>query len=414
MVSKYDVFYVIATKGEVRVIDIVKALNKPEKEYQVVFNKVLELEREKYVERKANVKVLHNEKSIKLFKLLLFCTNNLINYNLILKKEMIRFIEKALRKEFFAIKDVQVHPKTFSFYVDALFKYGFLIILSRKPLKCKLLRHHFLIDLMKFFGKKTSLYTSKKHSFIKEIKKELRRYRTNLKINPLFFQELEKKNKANFIYSSLHLEGNPLTLPETQKLILEDVIPEKQKLVFIKEITNYEKAIELMMKNANNRLKLTLNLILHYHGIAMAHIDGAGALRTQNVIIKLNPKFKTCDWSLIQTKLSSLLDRYNLFELRKRKIREIIKFASFFHNEFQRIHPFIDGNSRMARLLMLHILRSHKIPVLDLPIGYFDLYLDLTKRSTKRDDATFNILIEEIVFTNLKHINLKIGAGLIK
>ena len=55
---------------------------------------------------------------------------------------------------------------------------------------------------------------------------------------------------------------------------------------------------------------------------------------------------------------------------------------------------------------MLHILRSQSIPVLDLPLGYFDLYLDLTKRSEKRDDESFNTLIEELVLMNLKRINL--------
>lgn len=99
------------------------------------------------------------------------------------------------------------------------------------------------------------------------------------------------------------------------------------------------------------------------------------------------------------------MERYNLFNAEKRGLNEVIEFASFFHNEFQRIHPFIDGNSWISRLLMLHILRSYEIPALDLPLGYFDLYLDLTKRSTKRDDGTFRYLIEEIVLINLKKVN---------
>jgi Fic family protein len=82
-----------------------------------------------------------------------------------------------------------------------------------------------------------------------------------------------------------------------------------------------------------------------------------------------------------------------------------MKFASYFHNEFQRIHPFIDGNSRTSRLLMLHILRSANIPMLDLPLGYFDIYMDLTKRSKMRDDETFRYVIEEMVYFSLKRMN---------
>ena len=58
MVSKYDIFYVIAGKGELGVTDIVEALNKPKKEYQNIFNNVLELEREGLVKRDTAVKVI--------------------------------------------------------------------------------------------------------------------------------------------------------------------------------------------------------------------------------------------------------------------------------------------------------------------------------------------------------------------
>lgn len=408
MVSNYDIFYVIATKGELKPIDIVKALNKPKSEYQVIFNRILELEKKGYIKRDVNIKIIHNESSLKLFNLISFCIRNGINYNLMLKKTMLEFLEKASKKEFFTIKDIKIHPQTFNFYTVLLSKYGLLLIISKKPLKCKLLRHHFLIDLMKFFKKDIKFYIPKHKTFINEIKKELRKYKRSLKIHYNIMRDLDKKQQADFIYSSLNLEGNPLTLPETQKLILDDVIPEKYKLEYINEVTNYKKSLDLMMENAENKLGLNLDLILNYHRIAMQHIHGNGEFRKQNVKIKLNPNFKTCDWHLIPLKINELIEKYKDFESKKKDVKEVIDFASFFHNEFQRIHPFIDGNSRISRLLMLHILRSHGIPVLDLPLGYFDLYLDLTKRSTKRDDESFKYLIEEIVLINLKKINISI------
>lgn len=405
MVSKYDVFYVIATRGEVKTAEVVEALHKPKQEYRAVFNHIMCLDREGYVKRNNAIKVVHNEKSKNLFRLISFCTGNGINYNLIFKKTMLEFIQKAAQKEFFTIKDVKVHPQTFSLYTAALARYGLLLIVSKKPLKCKLLRHHFLIDSMKFFGKKLEFYAPEQHSFIDEIKKELKKYNRNLKIHYSVIEDLERKQEVNFIYLSLNLEGNPLTLPETQKLILEDIVPAKHKLAYVQEVTAYEKALDLMIANVKKKVKLDMNLILDYHKTAMPHISGAGRIREQNVTIKLNPDFKTCKWRLIPARLNELLKRYDEFENTKRDLREVIDFASFFHNEFQRIHPFIDGNSRISRLLMLHILRAHGLPVLDLPLGYFDLYLDLTKRSAKRNDKAFKYLIEEIALINLKNIN---------
>ena len=153
---------------------------------------------------------------------------------------MLEFIEKASKREFFTIKDIKVHPQTFNFYTTLLSKYGFLLIISRKPLKCKLLRHQFLIDLGKFFSIKTEFYKPKQKKLIPEIEKELRKYKRNLKIHYTVIEELEKQEEASFVYSSLTLEGNPLTLPDTQKLILKEIVPEKYKLRDVQEVLNYK------------------------------------------------------------------------------------------------------------------------------------------------------------------------------
>lgn len=405
MVSKYDVFYIIATKGQVRTIDIVDALQKPRREYNNIHNKVKELEKEGYITKKGAIKVLHNERSKKLFELVSFCLHHSMNYNLLFKKEMIGFLQNAAKKEFFTIKNMRMHNQTFNFYTTLLSKYGVLLIIARKPLKCKLLRHHFLIDLFKFFNKKVTFYAPTRHNFIPEINKEFKVYKRNLKIQYSLIKDIAKKEEVNFVHLSLHLEGNPVTLPDTQKIILEDIIPKEYKMTSIQEVTNYKKAVDLMLANSEKGIDLNLAIILEYHQITMQHIKGAGVLRTQNVIIKRNPHFKTCDWKSIPTKIDALIKKYSQFEKEKNDVGKIISFAAFFHNVFQRIHPFIDGNSRTSRLVMLHILRRHKIPILNLPVGYADMYLDLTKRSRKRDDEAFQHLIEEIVFFNLKNMN---------
>ncbi|MCK5283084.1 MAG: Fic family protein [Nanoarchaeota archaeon] len=405
MVSEFDVFYIIATKGELKIVDIVDALNKETEEYQNIFNNVIKLEKQGYVKRNGTVKIVHSKKSVSLFNLISFCMNNGLNYNLLFKKSMLEFLNIVKRKEFFTINDANIHAATFKSYVELLNRYGFLLIVSRKPLKCKLLRNHFLIDLLRFFGYSIEFYTPKNSSMIKQITKEFKTYKRRQREGYTVRKDLENIREASFIHTSLSLEGNPITLPETQKLILDEIVPEKYKLSQIEEVTNYKKAIDLMIENAKRKIKLTLPLILDYHRLAMAAIKEAGKTRAQNVIIKNNPNFRTSDWQDIPEKLADLLGEYNNYMKKKKDMEEVIKFASYFHNEFQRIHPFIDGNSRISRLLLFYILRGEGIPVLELPLGYFDIYLDFTKRSVKRDDDSFRYLIEEIIFMNLKGVN---------
>jgi fido (protein-threonine AMPylation protein) len=363
------------------------------------------LEEEHLIERDENIRIDKNDRSILLYKIIMFCINNKINYNLMLKNTMVEFILQAAKQEFFTIKDININPRTFRFYTTALSKYGLLLISSRKPLKCKLLRHSFFKDLFKFYDRQLKFYTPQQHSFQSEIKTELRKYKQNLKINYSIIDDLEQQQEVDFIYSSLHLEGNPLTLPETQKLILDEIVPEKYKLSHIQEVINYKNAVDLMINKAKRNEELSLALILEYHQLAMSHIHGAGQIRQQHVRIKGNPGFKKCEWRLIPKRIKDLLEEYSSFRGSKNDIGEVIGFSSYFHNEFQRIHPFIDGNSRISRLLMLHILRANAIPVLDLPLGYFDLYMDLTKRSNTRDDEAFKLIVEEIIYFSLKKLN---------
>ena len=404
MVSKYDVFYYIATNDNIRIGEIAKGLHR-QVDYANIRKKVLELADEGYIKANKTVRAIPSEKTKKLYRLITFCVKNSLSYNFLLQKTIVDFTKKAAKKEFFSNNDIRINHQTFSSYVAVLERYGFVLVVSRKPFVCKLLKHHFLIDLVDFFGKNVTFYKTKQIQLTPKIKKELRLFNKNVKEHGNIFVDVERKDELNFIHTSLSLEGNPVTISDTEKIIFNNIIPKKYRLIHIQEVANYKKAVDSMIENARDKKKLTLALILEYHEKAMWHINGAGVVRKQNVRIKGNPNFKTCEWRLLPKKLAELMQKYEKFESEKHHLKEIIYFAAFFHNEFQRIHPFIDGNSRTSRLLMLHILRYHGLPVLNLPLGYFDGYLDLTKRSTKRDDRAFRDLIKEIVFFNLRSIN---------
>lgn len=408
MVSKYDIFYYIALNENVRIGEIAKGLHRQE-DYANIRKKVLGLEKAGYIKANKTIRAIPSEKTKKLYHLITFCVKNSLSHNFLLRKPIIDFIKKAAKKEFFTSKDFKVNHQTFSLYTATLEKYGFLLIVSRKPFVCKLLRHHFLEDLLDFFGKKIDFYEPKQHSLIPKIEKELRFFKKSLRLYGNIFLEVERKDELHFIHTSLSLEGNPVTISDTESIIFKRVIPRKYDAKHIHEVANYKKAVDTMIEYARDKKKLTLQMIMEYHEKAMWHINGAGEVRKQNVRIKGNPHFKTCEWRLLPKKLDELMQKYSEFESKKKKLKEIIEFAAFFHNEFQRIHPFVDGNSRTSRLLMLHILRSYDIPALDLPLGYFDEYMGLTKRSTKRDDKTFQYLVTEIIFFNLRSINHRLN-----
>ncbi len=402
----YDVFYVIARKGKCSVVDIVDALRKSKEDYRAIHNLVVSLEKEGFVERKnGEVLIVQKEKTQQLYNLIHFCVRNGLAYNFIFRESTLFFLEQASKKENFISKDIDLNPRTFQLCIDTLAKYGFVLVVSRRPWRGKVLDHRFLVKLLAYFKKDNKFYKTKRGDVSEAIEKELKILLRARELHSAMFQKLDEKAEVKFIHRSLSLEGNPITFSDTENILAGQSIS-KYKIEHVEEVLNYKRAVDNMLESAQVKVPLTLDLILKYHGVAMAQIHGAGVFREHDVRIKGNPKFKTASWRELYKKITKLMELYDEFEAENKKsVKRIISFAAFFHNEFQRIHPFVDGNSRTSRLLMVHILRMNGIPVLDFPLGYFDQYMDLTKRSKSRDDLAFEYLIQELILMDLRRLN---------
>ena len=162
-----------------------------------------------------------------------------------------------------------------------------------------------------------------------------------------------------------------------------------------------------MLKDSAEKKVLNIASVLNYHGIAMRNVPKiAGKIRTDEVYIKGNPDFKITKAENIKRELDALFEKYDEF-VRKEKssIREILNFAVYFHNEFQHIHPFADGNSRTTRLITFHLLQSRGIPIFDIPFGLLDEYMGYTKGSKKREDEKLLQTLQKVILWNLKKIN---------
>ena len=103
------------------------------------------------------------------------------------------------------------------------------------------------------------------------------------------------------------------------------------------------------------------------------------------------------------------MDNLYFFKRKKIPLKEALKFAVYFHNEFQHIHPFEDGNSRTTRLITFHLLQSLDIPIIDIPFGLLDEYLSYTKGSKNREDIKLYQSLQKIILFNLKKINKRLS-----
>lgn len=413
MVTKYDIFEYVYKKGNsVKPLEVIQAFRKSKSDYQTIYKMFIRLAEDKFVEKnKYGFQAIRSRKNDLAYNIIKFCMSNQINHNDLLDKGLAEFISKAFLKKRFTVDYFKMDPRRVMKYINILSKYGLLIVLSRKPLEATIPYNSFIGDLIAYYGYKVLVVKAKEDEYYDEIERELKKFNKLRKTNEEKYKEVIDDFEIRFIQHSLSIEGNPITLPETIKLLKKKIVPKDVSLESIQEVQNYQKAMQKMVRDTIDQSPLTKSLILSYHYLAMYHLpEIAGKIRKRPVYIEGNPDYTVAKVDEIEKRLDKLMDEYNKFTSKKKhSLKEILQFTAYFHNEFQHIHPFEDGNSRTTRLITFHLLRSQNIPVFDIPLGLLEEYIFSTKGAKKRDDTKLSQVIQKIALYNLKTINEKIS-----
>ncbi|MDD2293885.1 MAG: Fic family protein [Bacteroidales bacterium] len=159
-----------------------------------------------------------------------------------------------------------------------------------------------------------------------------------------------------YTYDSNRIEGNTLTMQETELVVSEGLTIGGKTMREHLEAINHKEAIDFIREIANKDDSINRWLILQIHAIILRGIDrdNAGRFRTVPVLIS-GSRHTPPQPYLIEKQMEDFLCRYQEMETVK---EHPIKIAAYLHDELVRIHPFIDGNGRTSRLLMnLYLLR---------------------------------------------------------
>jgi len=166
-------------------------------------------------------------------------------------------------------------------------------------------------------------------------------------------KKLWEQMQIEFAYNSNAIEGNTLSLRETQLVIQEGITVRGKSLREHLEARNHPDSIDYVEKLARKRTAIEQDDILRVHELLMRSIDdqNAGKYRSGQVRVA-GTTFMPPSAEKIQSMISELLQTLsqNPDELRP------IELAAFFHHGLVYIHPFLDGNGRTARLLMNVVL----------------------------------------------------------
>jgi Fic family protein len=169
---------------------------------------------------------------------------------------------------------------------------------------------------------------------------------------------LKKQMMIEYTYNSNAIEGNTLTLRETQLIIEEGMTVGGKSITETLEAKNHPEAIKFVERLVDAKSELTEEVILQLHKLIMSNItEDAGHYRTTGVKIT-GATFMPPPSSQVKPRIDELLKwlRKNPDELTP------IELAAVFHHRFVQIHPFSEGNGRTARLLMNALLMKAGYP----------------------------------------------------
>ena len=204
-----------------------------------------------------------------------------------------------------------------------------------------------------------------------------------LKFENSFFTELT--------YNSNAIEGNSLSLEETSIVVNEGISPEGKTLREIYEAKNHIKALEFIK---NYKGEINELFILKIHLIILKGISERFAGRYRNNPIRVaGSDFKFPSPEKVPQLIRNLLYWYD----ENKKKMYALELAVIFSMKFVSIHPFIDGNGRVSRLLMNFILQKKKYPWINIYMKQRLKYLNCVRKANEKDyGAILEFLIETI------------------
>lgn len=217
------------------------------------------------------------------------------------------------------------------------------------------------------------------------------------KLVPSMALKLSQENVVLATHHSTSIEGNPLSPRDVTNIILGDQIPTTKSE---KEVKNYFAAFNRMFLLTKKRTPITSDLARQLHHELMEGIEekDSGEFRSApvfvghktktEVVVKHNPPFHTA--SEIEKALFKIYEWLG----KEDDLHPLIK-AGIFHHEFAYIHPFLDGNGRLARILTSYylMLRSYEVVRFFILDDYYDidrsLYSDSLHGADSGDKTTW-------------------------
>lgn len=218
-------------------------------------------------------------------------------------------------------------------------------------------------------------------------------------------ERLQEQFIVEYTYNSNAIEGNTLTLRETD-LVLRGLTIDCKPLKDHLEAVGHKEAFDFVRELVNDNVPMSESIIKQIHSLVLADKkEDRGVYRRVPVRI-MGSQHEPVQPYLIQPKMEQLLIDFAV------STDHLVTKLARFHIEFESIHPFIDGNGRTGRLLVNLELMKAGFPAIDIKfsdrVAYYNAFDEYhEKHSLCAMEKLFAGYINERLEMNLKILQEK-------
>lgn len=191
-----------------------------------------------------------------------------------------------------------------------------------------------------------------------------------------------------FTYNTGAIEGSTITLEETRELIVNKIAPNKS----LKDIRETEAHFRIFLDMLAHKKKISKELLLEWHKEIFGETKADIAGRFRDFLVRVGP-YIAPDWQDVEKLMREYAKFVNGTQINPADL------AARAHYKFEKIHPFGDGNGRIGRLLMNHILWHNGYPMLIIEYAKRKSYYKALQRS---EDGFVNYFLRRYLTVHKK------------
>jgi Fic family protein len=222
---------------------------------------------------------------------------------------------------------------------------------------------------------------------------------------------IEDVELAESVYNSNAIENSTLTLPDTEKILLDLEVSKDYSLREVFEAKNLARVYEYI-KMKKESIILNQETILFLHGLLIGGIDDsiAGRFRKQHEYVRVGKHVAPAPEHVIRM-IEVLIDEY-----KSNHCADVFTKIAQFHLQFETIHPFCDGNGRIGRVLINLQLQEFGYPNIIIRDKEKQVYYKTFShfrdtKSTKQMERVIHLALSEGLNKRIAYLE---GASIIK